>query len=80
MVFQIIPLLAKILISVAIQAIGYAMTSRSTSETSQKFESMASPTAEEGAPIPVLFGEMWIESPNVLWSGDKETNKRKIKT
>lgn len=28
------------------------------------------PTAEEGRPIPKVFGEMWVRDPNVLWYGD----------
>lgn len=28
------------------------------------------PTAEEGRDIQVIFGEVWIEDPNVLWYGD----------
>lgn len=28
------------------------------------------PTAEEGRPIPVIFGEVWVTGSNVLWYGD----------
>lgn len=28
------------------------------------------PTAEEGRPIPVIFGTVWCKGPNVLWYGD----------
>jgi hypothetical protein len=28
------------------------------------------PTAEEGKPIGVVFGEVWVRSPNVVWYGD----------
>ena len=31
------------------------------------------PTAEEGRPIPVAFGEVWMRGPNVLWYGDLRT-------
>jgi hypothetical protein len=31
------------------------------------------PTAEEGRDIQVIFGEVWIEDPNVLWYGDLRT-------
>lgn len=39
------------------------------------------PTAEDGRPVPVLFGTRWVEGINVLWYGDlatepvKETSK-----
>lgn len=79
MVFQFVPFVVKLLITIAIQAAGYALLARGGKQMSQKFENMESPTAEEGAPVPVLFGEMWVSSPNILWTGDKETTKRKIK-
>jgi len=28
------------------------------------------PTAEEGRPIPVVFGRVTVTSPNVVWYGD----------
>lgn len=31
------------------------------------------PTAEEGRPIPVLFGTRWVDGVNVLWYGDLAT-------
>ncbi|HID49349.1 MAG TPA: hypothetical protein EYP40_07040 [Chromatiales bacterium] len=32
----------------------------------------SAPVAEEGRPIPVVFGEVLIEAPNVVWYGDSE--------
>ncbi len=31
------------------------------------------PTVEEGAPIGVLYGSGWIESPVIAWWGDTRT-------
>jgi hypothetical protein len=31
------------------------------------------PTAEEGKPIPVVFGTVMLSGPNVLWYGDLRT-------
>jgi len=31
------------------------------------------PTAEEGKPVPVLFGRRQIKAPNVVWYGDMNT-------
>lgn len=31
------------------------------------------PTAEEGRPIPVVFGDVWVTGPNVLWYGALRT-------
>lgn len=33
-------------------------------------EDIGVPTAEQGRPIPVLFGTRTIKSPNVTWFGD----------
>ena len=32
------------------------------------------PTAEEGKPIPVVFGDVWIKGSNVVWFGDLGTD------
>lgn len=37
------------------------------------------PTAEEGKAIPVVFGTVWIESPNVVWYGNLRTKAIKSK-
>lgn len=31
------------------------------------------PTAEEGRAIPVIFGDVWLRGPNVIWYGDLKT-------
>lgn len=33
-------------------------------------EDFSAPTAEEGRPIPVVFGEVDVKGSNVLWYGD----------
>jgi len=35
-------------------------------------DDFSAPVAEEGRPIPVVFGEVLIEAPNVVWYGDSE--------
>lgn len=37
------------------------------------------PTAEEGRPIPVVFGEVLVKGPNVVWYGDLYSKKIKKK-
>jgi hypothetical protein len=37
------------------------------------------PTAEEGRPIPVVFGTVRVTGPNVLWYGDLYTKAIKKK-
>jgi len=38
------------------------------------------PTAEEGRPIPVVFGTVLVSGPNVLWYGDLRTSAIKTKS
>ena len=38
------------------------------------------PTAQEGREIPVVFGEVWITGPNVLWYGDLRSAPIKAKS
>lgn len=37
------------------------------------------PTAEEGRPIPVVFGTVWVTGPNVIWMGDLSVTPIKSK-
>jgi hypothetical protein len=32
------------------------------------------PTAEDGRPVPVIFGTVLIKGPNVIWFGDMRTS------
>lgn len=36
-------------------------------------EDLDVPTAEEGKPIAVVFGTVWMKSPNVIWYGGLKT-------
>ena len=38
------------------------------------------PTAEEGRPIPVVFGTVWVTGPNVIWYGDLSSTPIKSKS
>lgn len=37
------------------------------------------PTADQGRPIPVIFGTCLVEDPNVVWYGDLDTSAIKKK-
>lgn len=37
------------------------------------------PVAEDGAPVPVIFGDVWIEDSNILWFGDQDQTPIKRK-
>jgi hypothetical protein len=38
-----------------------------------RLEDFDAPTAEEGRPIPVIFGTVWVTGPNIVWYGDLRT-------
>lgn len=38
------------------------------------------PTAEQGRPIPVVFGTVLVTGPNVIWYGDLQTKAIKEKS
>lgn len=72
------PLLGALLISVAISAVSYLIMPKPKGPKPEQMREMDSPTAEAGIAIPVIFGEVEIHAPNVMWHGDKSTATRKI--
>jgi hypothetical protein len=67
-----------LVIGLAISVIGYIIMPKPKAEKSQDVTDLDNPTAEAGRPIPVVFGELWVTSPNCLWFGEKETTSRKV--
>ncbi len=51
-------------------AISYAMMPKPEAPKAAELGDFSAPTAEEGRPIPVVFGTVRITGPNVLWYGD----------
>jgi|AMFO01.1.fsa_nt_gi hypothetical protein len=49
-----------------------ALTPKPKVENAKPASDFSAPVAEEGMPIPVVFGEVLIEAPNVVWYGDSE--------
>ena len=49
--------------------ISYALRPKPEAQPPAALEDFQAPTAEEGRPIPVIFGEVLVESPNVVWFG-----------
>lgn len=45
----------------------------------QALEDFDFPQAEEGTPHPVIFGDVWLAGPMVLWYGNMRTKKIKTK-
>lgn len=79
MPFFLLPLLINLLIGVGLQVLGYLLTPKPKASKGEEVTDMDNPTAEGGRPIPVIFGELWVEGVNIIWFGDKATTTRKIK-
>ncbi|MCC6007210.1 MAG: hypothetical protein JJU40_06000 [Rhodobacteraceae bacterium] len=66
------PFIARRVLGLARAAIPYALSPRPRVETPRAagLDDLSLPTAEEGRPIPVVFGTVLITGPNVVWVGD----------
>lgn len=54
-------------------AISYALAPKPPQPTPPSVEDIQAPTAEEGRPLGVVFGTVWVSGPNVTWYGDTST-------
>lgn len=70
--------LAQILIGIAIAVISYALMPKPKIAKPDSVEELDYPTAEAGKPVTVMFGTNYIESPNVLWYGERRSEKRSL--
>lgn len=50
-------------------AVSYALRPKVPAPTPATTDQADVPTAEEGTPIPVIFGRAYITGPNVTWHG-----------
>ena len=64
-------ILGYLVVLVISTAISYAMMPKPpAAQPPSEITDFDIPTAEEGRPIPVVFGTVKITGPNVLWYGD----------
>jgi hypothetical protein len=59
--------------------IQYALAPKPPKPRPAGLQDIEAPTAEEGRPIPVVFGTVLVKSPNVVWYGDLRTTPIKSK-
>lgn len=59
--------------------LSYALAPKPAQPPKPTLEDLDMPTAEEGRPIPVVFGEVWIKGANIIWYGDLDTTPIKVK-
>ena len=62
----------QIVVSLVLTAISYALSPKPTNAPPKAagLDDFNLPTAEEGRPIPVVFGTVLLRGPNVVWAGD----------
>lgn len=68
---QLLTSLALLIISSALQESARAQPAQLKPPEPGKLDV---PTAEEGRPVPVIFGTCMVKSPNVIWYGDSNTS------
>jgi hypothetical protein len=64
--------IARLVLGLMLSALSYALSPRPKTEVPRAagLDELDLPTAEEGRPIPVVFGTVLITGPNVVWAGD----------
>ena len=58
------------LVSLGSAIAAYALAPKPPKPNIPSLEEFTAPTAKQGHPIPVVFGTVWVEGPNVVWYGD----------
>lgn len=56
-----------------------ALAPKPPSPDQPTLDDIDAPTADEGRPIPVVFGTVKVTGPNIIWYGDLKTKKIKSK-
>lgn len=67
------------LVALALNIISYMLMPKPKASKPEAATDMDNPTADAGRPIPVVFGEVTISSPNVLWFGEKSIKTYSVK-
>ena len=67
------PFTIQLILTVVLAAISYALQPTPKTPKGQKPFALGDfdlPTAQEGRPIPIVFGKRFIQGPNVTWSAN----------
>ncbi len=62
--------IAVMIVSVLVQ---YALQPKAPRPQAAELKDFDAPTADEGRPVPVVFGTVLVRSANVVWYGDLRT-------
>lgn len=68
--------IGKLLIGLALNIIAYLLLPQPKAAKPDAARDPEAPTAEAGRPIPVIFGDVTIKSPNTLYYGDLSMRTR----
>jgi hypothetical protein len=77
MVFQLVPFIIKIAVSVALTVLSTLLMPKVKVDKPEAGDFDA-PTADAGRPIPVLFGTKTVKGVNLLWFGEKTTKTYEV--
>lgn len=77
MVFQLVPFLIQLAVSVALMTLAYIIMPKPKAEKPEA-QDLQEPKADAGKPIPVVFGTKTVKGLGVLWYGEKTTNKYEV--
>jgi hypothetical protein len=64
--------------AIVVIALAYALQPKPAAQKPPSLSEIDVPTAEQGKPIPKVFGRVIVQSPNIIWYGD--LGYRKIKS
>lgn len=72
--------LAYIAVLLIASYVAYALAPKPPKPKPASLSDFDIPTAEEGRPLPMIFGTHLVRGPNVIWYGDLGTEAIKSKT
>lgn len=68
-----------LIVLVVSAVISYALAPKPPTPPAAEIGDVDAPIAEEGTPIPVVFGTVWITGPTCIWYGDLRSTPIKKK-
>lgn len=71
--------LIPVLVSVALSVASYIITPKPKAPKPAAAQQADAPSADAGKPIPVVFGTITVNEPNVLWYGESTLRQYDIK-
>lgn len=76
---MVLAIIVELIIMIVAMILAYVLAPKPKGPKAATLYDFNIPTAEDGKPVPVIFGTVWISSFNVLWYGDLNTSPVKKK-